>query len=136
MRSIKNLLPVSVMIISGLIIFSHSLSAQPKPWIVPAEYKTMINPVAKGDVSNKTGQAMYNKYCAACHGKTGLGDGVKSRVLREFSGDLSSPVYQNETDGEQFYKTKFGRGEMPRYEGRCTDEEIWNMVNYMRTFKK
>jgi hypothetical protein len=25
---------------------------------------------------------------------------------------------------------------MPKYEGKLTDEEIWQTVNYMRTFKK
>jgi hypothetical protein len=25
---------------------------------------------------------------------------------------------------------------MPKYEGKLTDDEIWNTVNYLRTFKK
>jgi hypothetical protein len=66
----------------------------------------------------------------------GLGDGVKARALKTFPGDFSSAAYQDQTDGEHFYKTKFGRGEMPKYEGKMSDNDIWNMVNYMRTFKK
>ncbi len=133
---IKKVFIISVATISGLLIFNMMVSAQPKPWNVPAEFKTMANPVARSEESNKAGQTLYIKYCASCHGKTGIGNGVKAGILNEFPGDLSGAAYQNETDGEQFYKTKFGRGEMPKYEGRCTDEEIWNMVNYMRTFKK
>ncbi len=51
---------------------------------------------------------------------------------------LVEPIdkYQGQTDGEHFYKTKFGRGEMPKYENKVPDTEIWNIVNYMRTFKK
>lgn len=117
-------------------MMSVSLVAQPKPWVVPAEFKTMKNPVAVGDASTKAGQVLYTKNCASCHGKTGLGDGVKARALKDFPGDFSKTGYQSQTDGEQFYKTKFGRGEMPKYEGKLSDADIWNMVNYMRTFKK
>lgn len=109
---------------------------KPEPWPVPEEYKNMVNPVPKDEASIKEGQALYTKYCASCHGKTGLGDGVKSRVLQTYSGDFSGPEYQNQTDGEHFYKTKFGRGEMPKYDGRLQDEDIWKIVHYMRTFKK
>ena len=121
---------------SILMVFCATLVAQPKPWAVPANYKNMKNPVAKGDASNKAGAALYTKNCASCHGKAGLGDGVKARALKDFPGDFSKAEYQDQTDGEHFYKTKFGRAEMPKYEGKLSDDDIWNMVNYMRTFKK
>jgi mono/diheme cytochrome c family protein len=125
-----------ILVSSVLAVLSVAVVAQPKPWTVPANFKTMKNPVAKGDASNKAGKALYDKNCASCHGKAGLGDGVKARALKEFPGDFSKPEYQNQTDGEHFYKTKMGRGEMPKYEGKMSDDDIWNTVNYMRTFKK
>jgi mono/diheme cytochrome c family protein len=121
---------------SVIVLFSASLIAQPKPWVVPANFKTMKNPVAQGDASTKAGLAVFTKNCASCHGKTGLGDGVKARALKNFPGDFSKPAFQNLSDGEIFYKTKTGRDEMPKYEGKLTDDEIWNTVNYLRTFKK
>jgi mono/diheme cytochrome c family protein len=121
---------------TAALLLSASLTAQPKPWVVPATFKTMKNPVAVSEASNKAGQALYTKNCASCHGKTGLGDGVKARMLKTFPGDFSKIEYQGQTDGDQFYKSKFGRDEMPKYEGKLTDDEIWNIVNYMRTFKK
>jgi len=65
-----------------------------------------------------------------------IGDGVKARALKTFPGDFSKAEYQDQTDGDHFYKTKTGRGEMPKYEGKMSDDDIWNVVNYMRTFKK
>ena len=121
---------------TAIILFSASVIAQPKPWVIPASFKTMKNPVAVGDASTKAGQVLYTKNCASCHGKTGLGDGVKARSLKDFPGDFSKAVFQNQTDGDLFYETKTGRGEMPKYEGKITDDDIWNSVNYMRTFKK
>jgi mono/diheme cytochrome c family protein len=120
---------------AAVLLLSAALVAQPKPWVVPANFKSMANPVAKGDASNKAGKTLYDKNCASCHGKVGLGDGVKARGLKTFPGDFSKPEYQTQTDGEHFYKTKTGRGDMPKYEGKLQDNDIWNIVNYMRTFK-
>jgi mono/diheme cytochrome c family protein len=121
---------------AAVLLLSASLVAQPKPWVVPANFKSMANPVAKGDASNKAGKTIYDKNCASCHGKTGLGDGVKARALKTFPGDFSKAEFQGQTDGDHFYKTKTGRGEMPKYEGKLQDNDIWNAVNYMRTFKQ
>ena len=119
-----------------VLLLSATLVAQPKPWVVPANFKSMKNPVAAGDASTKAGQALYTKNCASCHGKAGLGDGVKARALKEFPGDFSKAEFQGQSDGDHFYRTKTGRGEMPKYEGKLSDDDIWNLVNYMRTFKK
>jgi mono/diheme cytochrome c family protein len=131
MKNLKFLMTGSL-----LIFISVSMLAQPKPWVVPANFKTMKNPVAVGDASTKQGQILYTKNCASCHGKAGLGDGVKARSLKTFPDDFSKADFQKQTDGDLFFKSKMGRDEMPKYEGKLTDDDIWNMVNYMRTFKK
>jgi len=131
MKTLKLLFLLSV-----TLFLSVSVIAQPKPWVVPANFKSMKNPVAKSDASDKAGLAVFTKNCAACHGKTGLGDGVKARALKNFPGDFSKADFQGLADGEIFYKTKTGREEMPKYEGKLTDDDIWNVVNYLRTLKK
>ena len=138
MKTLKKVFISSLVALVSVSLLNLNVSGQtqPKPWDVPANFKTMKNPVAKSDVSTKAGLALYTKNCASCHGKTGLGDGVKARMLKDFPGDFSGTFFQNQTDGEHFYKTKTGRGEMPKYEGKISDDEIWNIVNYMRTFKK
>jgi mono/diheme cytochrome c family protein len=138
MKTLKKVFISSLVALVGVSLINLNVSAQsqPKPWDVPANFKTMKNPVAKGDESNKAGQVLYVKNCASCHGKAGLGDGVKARMLKDFPGDFSGTFFQNQTDGEHFYKTKTGRGEMPKYEGKLSDDDIWNIVNFMRTLKK
>lgn len=125
-----------ILLIGGLLTSMTFIQQEPEPWEIPDEYRNMENPVPADSLSLKLGETLYNKNCAFCHGGTGLGDGVKARTLQTFPGDLSGDYYQNQTDGEQFYKTKFGRDEMPAYENKFPDEDIWHMVNYMRTFKK
>ena len=49
---------------AAVLLFSATQVAQPKPWVVPANFKTMKNPVAVGDASTKVGLALYTKNCA------------------------------------------------------------------------
>ena len=125
-----------IFVSAAVLMMSAALVAQPKPWVVPANFTSMKNPVAKGDASTKAGLALYTKNCASCHGKTGLGDGVKARTLKESPGDFSKAAFQTQADWDLFYKTKTGRGEMPKYEGKLADDDIWNIVNFLRTLKK
>ncbi len=128
---------IKVLLVSTIVLlFSATLVAQPKPWVVPANFKTMKNPVATSDASTKAGLALYSKTCAACHGKTGLGDGPKAKSLKTTPTNFTKAESQAQTDGEHFYKTKTGRGDMPKYEGKLSDDDIWNIVNYLRTLKK
>jgi mono/diheme cytochrome c family protein len=125
---------------SLLLVFALSLTSmfsyQQKPWVIDAKYKTMKNPVKADAASIAAGKTLWDKNCAMCHGKTGLGDGVKARTIDTPAGDFSKATYQSMSDGEIFGKTKLGREDMPKYDGKITDEDIWNMVNFTRTLKK
>ncbi len=136
MKTFKMLFFMTLAVILVASLSVNAQQAKPKPWEVPAKFKAMKNPVKVDDASKNAGKMLYNKNCASCHGKTGLGDGPKARGLETFAGDFSGAEYQNQADADHFYKTKFGRGEMPKYEGKIDDEGIWQMVIYMRTFKK
>ena len=128
---------MSFLFVAALFVSMTFTAQEPaEPWEVPAKFKSMENPEATDAESVKVGRMLYNKNCASCHGKTGLGDGSKARGLDTHPGDMSASAYQSQTDGEHFYKSKFGRNEMPKYEGKVADEDIWHMVNFMRTFKK
>jgi mono/diheme cytochrome c family protein len=128
---------MKLLFVGGLfLLVSAALVAQPKPWVVPANFKSMKNPVAQSDASAKLGMGFFTKNCASCHGKTGLGDGVKARTLKDFPGDFSKADFQSLADGDIFYRTKSGRSEMPKYDGKLADDDIWNVVNYLRTLKK
>jgi len=38
------------------------------------------------------------------------------------------------TDGELFWKISEGRRPMPEFKKRLTEEQRWQLVNYVRTF--
>jgi mono/diheme cytochrome c family protein len=132
---LKSILAVTILFFFAFGLMSLT-SKQQKPWVIDAKYKTMKNPVKSDAASLASGKELWNKNCASCHGKTGLGDGVKARNLDTPAGDFSKPAYQNQSDGELFGKTKIGRDEMPKYDGKISDEDIWAITIYSRTFKK
>ena len=108
-----------------------------KPWNVPEKFVKMSNPVKSDAVTLKEGKALWGKHCQSCHGKTGLGDGPKAAQLKTESGDLSLADFQKQTDGSIFYKISEGRDDMPAFKKKLSDdEEIWQLVNYIRTMKK
>ncbi|MCF6296647.1 MAG: cytochrome c [Flavobacteriaceae bacterium] len=120
------------------IFFSFSLIVDQEGWIVPDEYKTMENPTDKADKEGMAiGKSLYNKHCKSCHGKEGFGDGPKADEQEGELGDFSTAEFQKQTDGELFYKTTFGRDDMPKYTKKIpNDEDRWLVVNYMRTLKE
>ena len=132
MKTIKTLIPLALM--AG-VLFAFNLPPQDE-WVVPGEYQNMKNPTDPS-VDLNIGKALYAKHCQSCHGKEGYGDGNKADGLEGDLGDFSSAEYQAQTDGALFYKTTFGRGDMPEYTKKMPDDEDrWLIVNYMRTLKE
>lgn len=132
----KKFLVFTVVTISLAFLYAFSNVSQGEPWIVPDKYLKMKNPVTADATSIKAGKALYEKHCQSCHGKTGLGDGTKAAQLDTEPGDFTSKAFHSQVDGALFYKTQTGRDDMPSFKNKIPDEvDIWNVVNYMRTFK-
>lgn len=107
------------------------------PWVVPAKYEKMVNPVKSTPESIKAGKTLWVKHCQSCHGKTGLGDGTKAAQLDTEPGDFTKTEVQKQSDGALFYKTLEGRDDMPSFKKKIPEQEdLWNLVNFMRTLKK
>ncbi len=128
-----------MVVVMGLtsISFTISNNQDRKPWPVPDKDKKMKNPVAADAESLKAGKALWNTHCKSCHGSKGLGDGSKAGQLKTDPGDFSKADVQNETDGTLFYRTSEGRDDMPNFKKKLPDaDDRWNLVNFIRTFKK
>jgi len=116
---------------------SFNFFQEPKPWPVPDKYNTMANPVKADATSINDGKALWAKHCQSCHGKSGKGDGTKAAGLDTHPGDFTLASVQGETDGSWFYKINEGRKDMPSFKKKIPDEDdIWSIIDYMRTFKK
>ncbi|MDZ7741920.1 MAG: cytochrome c [Bacteroidota bacterium] len=134
MKNFETVLSVAVIISA---VFLLSFTQTDGNWEVPEKYKTMENPTENSKRNMRIGKMLYAKHCKSCHGNLGLGDGPKAASLETFPGDFSSEAFQSQTDGELYYKTTFGRDEMPAYEKNISsDEDRWIIVHYMRTFAR
>ena len=101
-----------------------------------AEGKAMKNPVAASAESITAGQATYAKNCRFCHGPEAKGDGPMAPKDSHPSDLTDAKWDRGATDGEIFLVIRDGAGpemKMKGYKGRMADNDIWNVVNYLRS---
>ena len=77
------------------------------------------------------GAATFKAKCAMCHGADGTkenpGMGVKS---------LAGADVQKQSDADLVGAVSKGKGKMPAYAGKLSDDEIKGVVAFVRTLKK
>lgn len=74
------------------------------------------------------GEHLYEANCAACHGAEGSGEVLGASDLS----DLRLTASQAPRD---FYLvTTQGKGSMPAWQGRLSQDERWALIDYLRTF--
>ena len=99
---------------------------------IPDESKG--NPFPLSQESVQIGLATYTTTCATCHGDTGLGDGPTGLALNPPPADLAVHVPLH-TDNELYSFIADGIEGTPMVAqlGNLTSDEIWHLVNYIRT---
>jgi cytochrome c6 len=80
------------------------------------------------------GAAVYKAKCAACHGTDGKGQSPMGKKMN--LRDLGSPEVQKQTDKELYDWTAIGKGKMPAYKDKLSDQEIKALVSHMRAFAR
>jgi len=96
-----------------------------------------LNPVKPTPSSIASGKKSYIYDCAMCHGKEGAGDGDLVGQMHLKLRDYRDPATLKElTDGEIFSIIANGKGQMTGEAGRMKPEQIWDLVNYIRSLAK
>ena len=133
----KQLLFISIIAIGSFMLLSMTSNniLRNDPWTVPAKYKKMKNPYLNTADKEKIGRIMYAKHCKSCHGTKGKGDGKKAASLDTSTGDFTDASFKDQTDGSLYYKTFFGRDDMPSFKKKIADnEDQWLLINYVKEF--
>jgi len=136
-----------VMTLSALLLLSSSASmaqeiktpdkAADAEFKVPPEIAKQANPVKATPESIALGKKKYGVDCAMCHGKTGDGKGDLAADMNLKIPDYHDPAaLKDKTDGELFYIIQKGKGDMPAEGDRAKKDDIWNLVNYIRSLAK
>lgn len=101
-----------------------------------AEAAKLKNPVASSATSIAAGKKLYDAQCASCHGVDGKGDGKAGLTLKPRPSDLTDGEWKHgSTDGEVFTLIRDGaqKTSMRGYSSRMATNDLWNIVNYLRT---
>lgn len=95
------------------------------------------------EADNVKGMELYNLSCVSCHGIKGKGDGPAAVSLRPKPRDLSDSSYMSNLGDEHLYKVIHGGGAsvekspfMPAWGNTYSDEDIANIISYLRTLSK
>ncbi len=100
-----------------------------------------INMVAKNPLPItmpllERGQDRFNIYCAPCHGRTGLGNGM---IIQR--GFMTPPSYYDERvikmpDGQIYRTISYGVRNMPSYGKQIPEADRWAIVAYVRALQR
>jgi mono/diheme cytochrome c family protein len=104
------------------------------PAPVPAEFAGKTNPLGADAAS--AGAEIFKNNCEACHGPQGHGDGPAGAALSPKPKNL--PVLASAV-GDDYLYWRINTGKegtsMIAWKGVLTEEQIWQVVSFIRTLK-
>lgn len=103
---------------------------------IPLTPRNLVDPAKPTAESLAQGKKYCGCDCAICHGQTGNGEGeVDSGDKLPDSSSIAAGM-KDTTDGEMFCWLKNGKGHMLHENIRVSPNELWNLVNYVRSLSK
>jgi cytochrome c6 len=96
---------------------------------------TAVAATDRNEQNNQDVQVVYAKHCATCHGKDGRAKTFKAKL--NSARNLTDPKWQESvTDERIFNSIANGRGKMPSFNKKLSDDDIEKLAAYVRTLKK
>jgi mono/diheme cytochrome c family protein len=101
-----------------------------------ARAEDISSPLAMSDPQTiKTGQTVYQTYCAQCHGRNHNGKGTVGQSFHPLPGDLRSTQVQTRSDGALFQEISYGKpgGRQPALATTVSMNERWQVIAYIKS---
>ena len=116
-------------LVVGVILLVNTPLAQTGP--------KLVNPFPPNPESLTAGETLYARTCQTCHGETGRGDGPLGVGLEPPPADLVVHVpLHPETDLFGYIHDGIPGTGMAPLGDVLTDDEIWHVINYIRTLEE
>ncbi len=96
-----------------------------------SELGAQLTSVTNGDPTK--GKILYATNCLICHGERGKGDGLIGASLRPPPADLTAPQSRAKSDQDLGVVIQDGRGAMPAWKNRLKEQDIQNLLAYIRS---
>lgn len=125
---------VLVIITAGLSLFSGTSKFVQQPWKAPVWTDSLYNPYNVEPLTLPQAQEVYNLYCISCH--AGQGQGYPQEHTSQEMPDFKQDWVRQQSDGALYWKIREGRGIMPGYKLKLSDEQQWQLVEYIRDLSK
>jgi len=93
------------------------------------------NPVPTSEESITAGRTIYGRFCRSCHGQRADGRGMAAPPGSRPANLIDDQWDHGDSDGEIFTVIREGvppKYDMDAWEGRITDDDIWDVVNFLR----
>lgn len=103
--------------------------------------KSDKNPLRNMAAAATAGKPLFEANCVPCHGDQGKGDGPIAASLTPKPANLTEGDVVTDPDGELFLAVRMGKkdkdGKVTMAPlSKLTDEQIWQIVAYVRTLAK
>lgn len=80
------------------------------------------------------GATTYKAKCAMCHGATGMADSGAGKSMK--IKPVNDPDVKAMTEAQMITITTDGKGKMPSFKGKLTDDQIKQSVDFYRSLGK
>jgi mono/diheme cytochrome c family protein len=127
-----------LLLLTLLLVLALAILSQPSP-VTAAQSATadQDNPVKPSPESMARAKKLFGYDCTMCHGENGDGKGDLAGDFKTKPRDYTDPASLKEfTDAQLFTIIKDGKGDMPPEGKRAKPDDIWGLVNYVRSFAK
>lgn len=133
---LKPFLFVPAVVLFGIAAVSAPAPASQEAAQAPAAVQK--NPVKPTEKSQARAKEIYGLDCAICHGDNGNGKTDVAKSMEVTLGDWTdAKTLAGRTDGDLFNSIRNGKGKMPpEASGRAKDDEVWNLIIYIRGLSK
>ena len=97
--------------------------------------KQLTNPLVASPEVLKQGRALFDTYCAVCHGADGRSPSPVGQNFQTVA-NLSTTSIQDYSDGRIYSVIREGGLKMPGYAEALSPPERWALVHFVRTFRQ
>lgn len=97
------------------------------------------NPVKPTAANQEKAKKLYAMDCALCHGDNGNGKTDLATSMNVTLADWTDPKSLSVMSDQQLFDIiRKGKGEKmpPEAEGRAKNDDLWNLITYIRAFSK
>jgi mono/diheme cytochrome c family protein len=114
----------------------NTTTGQGADWTIPASATELKSPVTPTPEVLKRGSSIFESRCRPCHGPEGKGNGPLSDPAHP-AADLTAGVKADlAPDGVLFYRVWNGKRPMPAFKSDLSQEEVWTVLEYVKTLKR